>query len=61
MSEYKLKSPKAMEQVIMGAHKKIEGAVLGTYEKIEKKFVDAFLEKIETPGKESEGPLEKED
>lgn len=57
MSEYKLKTPKGVEETVVGAYKKIEDAVVGTYKKIEdgavsgykkveKKFVDAFLEKV---------------
>lgn len=58
MSEYKLKTPKGVEDTVVGAYKKIEDAVVGTYKKIEdgavsgyksveKKFVDAFLEKVD--------------
>lgn len=47
MSQYKLKTPKGMEETVVGAYKKIESGVVGAYKKIEGRFVDTFLEKIE--------------
>ena len=49
MSEYKLKTPKKVEDAVVGTYKKIENGVVGAYKKIEGKFVDAFLEKVEPP------------
>ena len=49
MAEYKLKTPKAIENTVVGAYKAIENGVVGTYKKIEGKFVDAFLERVEEP------------
>ena len=56
MSEYKLKTPKKLEDAVVGTYKKIENTVVGAYQKvedstvggykkIEKAFVDTFLEK----------------
>lgn len=45
--EYKLKTPKVIEESVVGTYKKIEEGVVGTYKKIEGKFVDTFLEKVE--------------
>lgn len=58
MSQYKLKTPKAVEEAVVGTYQKIEDAVVGAYRKIEdgavsgykkveETFVDAFLEKVE--------------
>lgn len=58
MSEYKLKTPKAIEKAVtgsyqkiergvVGSYQKVEAGVVGAYKKIEQKFVDTFLEKIE--------------
>ena len=55
MSEYQLKTPKKVEEAVMGTYHKIEDTVVGTcqkiedtvvgvYKKVEKKFVDTFLE-----------------
>lgn len=55
MSEYQLKTPKKVEEAVVGTYHKIEDTVVGTYQKIEdtvvgaykkveKKFVDTFLE-----------------
>lgn len=49
MSEYKLKTPKKVEETVVGSYKKIERCVVGTYKKIEDKFVDTFLERGEPP------------
>lgn len=49
MSEYKLKTPKMIEDAVVGTYKKIENGVVGTYKKIEDKFVHTFLEKAEPP------------
>lgn len=46
MSDYKLKTPKNIENTVVGTYKKIEESVVGTYKKIEEKFVDTFLEKV---------------
>lgn len=62
MPEYTLKTPKLVEDKVVGAYQKIEGAVVGTYQKIEDgvvgaykkvedKFVDTFLEKTEDTGR----------
>ena len=45
MSDYKLKTPKTVENAVVGAYQKIENTVVGTYQKIEDKFVQTFLEK----------------
>ena len=45
MSDYKLKTPKAVENAVVDAYQKIENTVVGTYQKIEDKFVQTFLEK----------------
>lgn len=47
MSEYRLKTPKAIENTVVKAYRSIEKGVVGTYKKIEDKFVDTFLEKVE--------------
>ena len=63
MKEYKLKTPKRVEETVVGAYKaiengavgaykKIETAAVDTYKKVEKKFVDTFLEEV--PAQESE-------
>lgn len=49
MSAYKLKTPKKIEETVVGSYKKIENSVVGAYKKIENKFVDAFLEKAADP------------
>lgn len=46
MSEYKLKTPKVIEDTVVGTYKKIEDGVVGAYKKVEEKFVDTFLEKV---------------
>jgi len=33
---------------VVGAYQKIEDSVVGGYKKIEKKFVDAFLEEVDS-------------
>ena len=58
MGEYKLKTPKKVEDAVMGgyqkvektvvgAYKKIEDTVVGAYQRVEQKFVDTFLEKTD--------------
>lgn len=49
VSEYKLKTPKKIEETVVGSYKKMESSVVGAYKKIENKFVDAFLEKAADP------------
>lgn len=49
MSEYKLKTPKKVEEAVVGTYQKIEHGVVGAYKKIEHKFVDTFLEQVEPP------------
>lgn len=49
MSQYKLKTPKAVEKAVVGTYRKIETGVVGAYKKIEDKFVDTFLEKVDEP------------
>lgn len=49
MTEYRLKTPKQLEQKVVGAYKKIEGAVVESYKKVEDRFVDTFLERVEKP------------
>lgn len=49
MSQYKLKTPKTIENAVVGTYKKIETGVVGAYKKIENKFVDTFLEKADKP------------
>lgn len=49
MTEYRLKTPKQLEQKVVGAYKRIEDAVVDSYKKVENKFVDTFLEKVEQP------------
>lgn len=44
MSEYQLKTPKKVEEAVVGSYHKIEDTVVGAYKKVEKKFVDTFLE-----------------
>ena len=55
MSEYQLKTPKKVEEAVVGtyqkiedtvvgAYKKVEAGAVGSYKKVEKKFVDTFLE-----------------
>lgn len=46
MSDYKLKTPKQVEDTVTGAYKAIEEAVVGTYQKIEDTVVGAY-EKVE--------------
>ena len=46
MSDYKLKTPKQVEDTVTGAYKAIEEAVAGTYQKIEDTVVGAY-EKVE--------------
>ena len=58
MSEYKLKTPKFIENTVVKAYKGIENSVLRTYKKIEDKFVDTFLEKVEQP---NDAPLSPEE
>lgn len=59
MAAYKLKTPKTVENAVVGtykkiedgvagAYKKIEDGVVGAYKRVEDKFVDTFLEKTET-------------
>lgn len=63
-AKYKLKTPKGMEEGVVGAfgaiedgvvgtYRKIEDGVVGAYKKIEGKFIDAFLEPVEQPEGES--------
>jgi len=47
MSEYKLKMPKQGKAVVDIYHK-VEDAVVGGYKAIENKFVDTFLEKVDS-------------
>lgn len=60
MTNYRLKTPKAVEKTVteayqkiedgvVGTYKKIEDSVVGAYKKIEDQFVAAFLEKVEEP------------
>ncbi len=67
MAQYKLKTPKGIEDAVVGTYKAIEDTVVGGYKKIEtgavsgykkieKKFVDTFLEE----GDESAGSGGKE-
>lgn len=57
MSAYKLKTPKKIEETVVGTYKKMESGVVGAYKKIENKFVDAFLEKAaDTAGGGEENP-----
>lgn len=55
MSKYQMKTPKKVEDAVVGTYHKIEDAVVGTYKKVEsgavdsyrkveRKFVDTFLE-----------------
>ena len=44
MSEYQLKTPKKVEEAVVGTYHKMEDTVVGAYKKVEKKFVDTFLE-----------------
>lgn len=48
MAEYKLKTPKAIENTVVKAYHKVENGVVGAYKKIEGRFVDAFLERTDT-------------
>lgn len=65
MSEYQLKTPKKVEDAVVGTYHKIEDMVVGAYKKVEdgavsgykkveKRFVDAFLERTEEPGPHEE-------
>lgn len=47
MLEYRLKTPKQLEQKVVGTYKKIEGTVVDSYKRLENRFVDTFLEKVE--------------
>lgn len=49
MVTYKLKTPKGIENVVIGTYQRIENGVVDTYKKIESKFVDTFLEKTPEP------------
>lgn len=53
--EYKLKTPKVVENTVIKAYKGIENGVVGAYKKIEDKFVESFLEKV-APEKEISTP-----
>lgn len=46
MPNYKLKTPKMIENAVVGAYQKIERGVVGAYKKAENTFVAAFLEKV---------------
>ena len=46
MSEYKLKTPKKLEDAVVGTYKKIEDTVVGTYQKVENTVVGAY-QKVE--------------
>lgn len=54
MSQYKLKTPQAIEKAVVGTYRKIETGVVGAYQKIEDKFVETFLEKTEERGEKTE-------
>lgn len=54
MATYKLKTPKGIEDAVVGTYKKVENSVVGAYKKIEGKFEDAFLEKVEEPADRTE-------
>ncbi|MFV0400344.1 MAG: hypothetical protein ACK5LX_06945 [Oscillospiraceae bacterium] len=59
--DYKLKTPKAVENTVVKAYKGIENGVVGAYKKIEDKFVETFLEKVEgndTPASDTATELE---
>ena len=47
MTEYKMKTPKIVEDTVVKAYKGIENGVVSAYKKIEDKFVDTFIEKVE--------------
>lgn len=42
--QYKLKTPKVIEDTVIKTYENIENSVIDTYKKIENKFVDTFLE-----------------
>ena len=42
MSEYQLKTPKKVEEAVVGTYHKIEDTVVGTYQKIEDTVVGAY-------------------
>ena len=44
MAQYQLKTPKFVEEHVVGTYRKIEDGVVGAYKKIETKFVETFLE-----------------
>ena len=46
MSEYQLKTPKKVEEAVVGTYHKIEDTVVGTYQKIEDTVVGTY-QKIE--------------
>lgn len=46
MAQYKLKTPKFVEDHVVGTYHKIEDGVVGAYKKIETKFVETFLEPV---------------
>lgn len=47
--QYKLKTPKFIENTVVRAYKAVERGAVGTYKKIENAFVSTFLEKAENP------------
>lgn len=47
MAQYKLKTPKAVENTVVKAYRRIQDRVVGAYKKIEAKFVDTFLERVD--------------
>lgn len=47
--QYKLKTPKVVENTVIKTYQNIENSVVGTYKKIENKFVDTFLEEANNP------------
>lgn len=53
MSEYKLKPPKQAEAMV-------DGTVVDGYKAIERKFVGAFLEKMDNEGKNGKTPPSEE-
>ena len=59
MSEYKLNSPKQAEAMVDVYHK-VDGTVVDGYKAIERKFVGAFLEKMDNEGKNGKTPASEE-
>lgn len=66
MSNFKLKTPKGVEETVVGAYqkvedtvvgayKKIEAGAVGSYQKIEQKFTETFLEPVEAAEQKQEG------